>query len=72
MKRTDLLEGRLDVDVMGFVVSYRELPAAAREQPELKVLKAARDYRAKYPFKHQYPEVDKGVAEAFKVLDAKP
>ncbi len=67
----ELLEGRLDTDIIGFVASYRELPASAREQPGLKVLGWARDYRAKYPFKHRYPNVDAGVADAFKILDEK-
>lgn len=68
----ELLEGQLDSDIIGFVASYRELPASAREQPGLKVLGWARDYRAKHPFKHRYPNVDDGVADAFKILDGKP
>jgi hypothetical protein len=67
----ELLEGQLDVAIIGFVSSYRELPASAREQPGLKVLQQARDYRAKFPFKHRYPNVDEGVADAFKILDGK-
>jgi hypothetical protein len=68
----ETLEGQLDVDIIGLVASYRELPASAREQPGLKVLGWTRDYRAKYPFKHRYPSVDDGVADAFKVLENKP
>ena len=67
----ELLEGRLNTDIVGFVASYRELPASVRDQPGLKVLGQARDYRAKYPFKHRYPSVDEGVADAFKILDEK-
>ncbi len=67
----ELLEGRLSSDVIGFVASYRELPAPARELPGLKVLGQARDYRAKFPFKHRYPSLDEGVADAFKILDEK-
>jgi hypothetical protein len=67
----EVLEGRLDSDIIGFVASYRELPASAREQPGLKVLGWARDYRAKYPFRFQYTNVDEGVSDAFKILDAK-
>jgi hypothetical protein len=67
----ELLEGQLNTDIIGFVRSYRELPASAREQPGLKVLGQAKDYRAKYPFKHRYPSVDEGVADAFKTLDEK-
>ena len=67
----ELLEGQLDTDIIGFVRSYRELPGSAREQPGLKVLGQARDYRAKYPFKHRYSSVDEGVADAFKILDEK-
>ena len=67
----ELLEGRLDTDIVGFVASYRKLRASDREQPGLKVLGLARDYRAKFPFKHRYPNVDAGVADAFKILDEK-
>ena len=65
----ELLEGQLDADIVCFVASYRELPTSAREQPGLKVLNWARDYRAKNPFKAQYPYADDGVADAFKILD---
>ena len=65
----ELLEGRLDTDIVGFVFSYRELPASAKEQPGLKVLGFARDYRAKFPFKHRSPIVDEAVADACKILD---
>lgn len=67
----ELLEGRLDSDIIGFVASYRKLSESAKDQPGLKVLGSARDYRAKHPFKHQYPNVDEGVAEAFQILDEK-
>src|SRR5208282_1336130 len=67
----ELLEGRLDTDIIGFVRSYRELPVSARGQPGLNVLGWTRDYRAKFPFKHRYPDVDKGVADAFKILGEK-
>lgn len=67
----ELLEGQLDADIVCFVASYRELPASAREQPGLKVLNWARDYRARNPFKAQYPFADDGVADAFKILDEK-
>jgi hypothetical protein len=67
----ELLEGQLDSAIIGFVGSYRELPVSAQNQPGLKVLQQARDYRAKFPFKHRYADVDTGVADAFKVLDEK-
>jgi hypothetical protein len=67
----ELLEGRLDADIICFVASYRELPKSACDQPQLKVLSWARDYRARYPFKPQYPYADDGVADAFKILDEK-
>ena len=65
----ELLEGRLNTDIIGFVASYRQLLASVRDQPGLKVLGQARGYRAKFPFKHRYPSVDEGVADAFKILD---
>ena len=67
----ELLEGRLSTDVIGFVGSYRDLPASVRDQPGLKVLGQARDYRAKFPFKERYPSVDERVADGFKILDEK-
>jgi hypothetical protein len=65
----ELLEGRLNTDIIGLVSCYRELPASLRAQGSLKVLGYARDYRAKFPFKHRYPDVDDAVAEAFKSLN---
>jgi|SRR5215469_13311533 len=67
----ELLEGRLDTDIIGFVASYRQLPMSLRDQPGLKALQLARNYRARFPFKHEYPSVDEGVANAFKILDEK-
>ena len=67
----ELLEGRLDTDILGFVRGYRELPSSSQDQRSLKTLERAREYRAKYLFKHRYPNVDEGVAEAFKLLDEK-
>jgi hypothetical protein len=65
----ELLEGRVSTDVIGFVASYRELPGSVRERISLKPLERARDYRIKFPFKHRYPAVDKGVTDALKILD---
>jgi hypothetical protein len=67
----DLLEGQLSGDIIAFVAIYRELPASAREQPGLKILELARDYRAKYPFKHPDQILNDGVADAFKILNEK-
>jgi hypothetical protein len=67
----ELLEGRLNVDIIGFVASYRDLPVSVRDQPGLKVLGLARDYRTKFPFKHRYQNLDEGVANSFKILDEK-
>lgn len=67
----ELLEGRQDTGIVGFVASYRQLPTSVRDQPGLKILQQARDYRVRFPFKHRYPSVDEGVADAFKILDEK-
>ena len=67
----ELLEGQLDTAIIGFVRCYRELPSSAQKQPGLKVLQQARDYRAKFPFKHRYADVDTAVANAFKILGRK-
>jgi hypothetical protein len=65
----ELLEGRLSGDVAGFVASYRELPDSLREKVSVKSVEYARDYRAKFPYKHRYPQIDQSVAEAFKSFD---
>lgn len=66
----DLLEVELTGDIITFVSSYRQLPKAVRDQPGLNLLQRAREYRAKYPFEHHHhPDLDKAVADAFKVLD---
>lgn len=67
----ELLEGQLDSEIISFVSVYNKLPTSLKCQGSLKILGYAKDYRAKYPFKHRYPDVDKGVADAFKVIDAK-
>ena len=67
-----LLEGRVSTDIISFVASYRELPDSIRQTISLKSLEHARDYRAKFPFKHRYPSVDEGVADALKILDENP
>src|SRR5260221_13095805 len=38
----ELLEGRVSTDIVGFVSSYRELPASIREKMSLKPLEYAR------------------------------
>lgn len=68
----ELLEGQVSSDITSFAACYRKLPPALREKVSLKVLGYARDYRAKYPFKHRYQNIDDGVVEAFKILDEKP
>src|SRR5258707_4883472 len=64
-----LLEGRVSTDITGFVASYGELPASLRKKISLKVIGYAREYRAKFPFKHHYPSIDEGVVEALRRLD---
>lgn len=62
-----LLEGNLDADIVGFSTTYRQLPASLRNQTSLKVLKMARNYRARYS-----SDLDpKPVEDAFKILDNK-
>ena len=72
--RTDqayqLLEGLLNSHLIGFVSSYRQLPASVRaNQLGITMLQHTRDYRAKFPFKEGNAIIDEAVAEAFKVLD---
>lgn len=70
-KAYQMLECSLDTDIVGFVTSYRQLPASAREQENLKVLKMAKDYRAQYPFSFNDPIADEALTNAFKLLDEK-
>jgi hypothetical protein len=70
----ELLEERVDAEIVGFVGNYRQLPASARGQTTLKVLERARDYRVDHPFKSPqlYPNINAQVAEAFTLLNKKP
>jgi hypothetical protein len=66
----ELLEGRLNTDIIAFVIRYRLLPVSARDWRGLKILREARDYRAKFPSKHRYPSFDeREAADALKILD---
>ena len=67
----ELLEGRLDTDIIGFAASYREMPEAEREWLGLHSLSEARWYRDKFPHKHRYQNVDDSVAQAFQLLPKK-
>ena len=67
----ELLEGRLNSEIIGFAASYRELPETSRQHPELKVLGQARDYRARYPFKQSSSNATERLTDAFKILDKK-
>lgn len=66
-----LLESRLTGNAVGFVASYRELPASVRETVSLTSLKYARDYCSKFHVKESQPDLDQIVANAFKLLDEK-
>jgi hypothetical protein len=67
----ELLEGRLDTDIIGFAASFKEMPQEQREWLGLHSLSEARWYRDKFPHKHPYQNVDDGVAQAFKLLPKK-
>ena len=67
----ELLEGRLDTDIIGFAASFRAMPEAQREWLGLHSLSEARWYRDKFPHKHRYQNVDDGVAQAFEPLPKK-
>lgn len=67
----ELLEGRLDTDIIGFASNFREMPEAQREWLGLHSLSEARWYRDKFPHKHPYQNVDDGVAQAFQLLPKK-
>ena len=67
----DLLEGKLDADIVGFATSYRELPVSLQKQRSLKVLGNAKEYRARNPFPHGSRMIDDSISEAFKILEEK-
>ena len=66
-----LLESHLDGEVTDFNFCYNDLPAPIQRQMSLVSLQRARDYRAKFPFKHTDQNIDERVANAFKILDEK-
>lgn len=66
-----LLEQGMTADVVGFVNSYRELPASQREKLDLKSLKKVRDYCNKFQVKSSDCNIDEFVTNAFKLLDVK-
>lgn len=67
----ELLEGKLDIDIIAFAASYKELPETQRDSLGLHSLTDAHWYRSKFPHKHRYQNVDEGVARAFELLDKK-
>jgi hypothetical protein len=62
-----LLEGRLDVDIVGFATSYMELPNTQQEWLGVRSLSDAKWYRDKFSREDAYGSV----AQAFKLLDKK-
>ena len=66
-----LLEQRLTSDAVGFVASYRELPASLREKLSLTSLGDARDYRSMHRVRSKHSDVDEIVEKAFTLLDEK-
>ncbi|MGH7969533.1 MAG: hypothetical protein ACREIC_12480, partial [Limisphaerales bacterium] len=65
----ELLEGRLDTDIISFAGSYKELPWTQRRWLGLQSLSEARVYRDKFPRKNPYQNGDEGVAQAFQLLN---
>ena len=67
----ELLEARLDTDVIGFAASYKELSGTQRDRLDLHSLSEARWYRDKFLHTPRYPSADEDVTEALKILDEK-
>lgn len=61
-----LMEIKLDSDIINFADSFQELPQAQREWLGLHTLSEAKWYRTKFPDKQ-----DSSIAHAFELLDAK-
>ncbi len=66
----NLLELRLDGDIVALHASYGELAPALRQRVTLKGLQQAREYYSQYPRK-RVAEVDQAVSRAFLLLDEK-
>jgi len=65
----EVLEGRLDTDIVSFAESYKELPWTQRRWLGLQSLAQARSYRDKFPNKRRSQNADDGVTQAFQLLD---
>jgi hypothetical protein len=66
-----LLEFRLDSDIISFAANFKELPGAEQEWLGLHALSEARGYRTKYPPKHADENLEASMAQAFQLLDKK-
>jgi len=67
----ELLEIKLDGDVVGLGAFLADIPESRRDSTDVKILKAARDYRVKFPRKTGSAS-DEGVARAFDLVKGQP
>jgi hypothetical protein len=67
----ELIEIKLDGDVVGLGALLGEVPNSRRDPTNIKVLKRARDYRAKFPRKTD-SLTDEGIRRAFALLERQP
>lgn len=65
----DLLEAKLDGDLIGLGSSLDRLPPSRREASAVKMLRLAGDYRRQFPRRSSLPEVDAAVAKALALAD---
>ena len=65
----ELLEIKLDGDLIGLVPFLADPRQFKRDPSYIKTLQRVRDYRAQFPHKSDSPEVDEGAAKAFNLLD---
>jgi hypothetical protein len=63
-------EGHLDAEAVLFSDEYSALPARLQKQISLKPLRAALEYRTKYPFNDVDPFWAGKITNAFKILDS--
>jgi len=66
----ELLEIKLDGDLIGLDTFLADPREFTRDPLYVKSLQKVRDYRTEFPHKTDSPDVDRGVAEAFTLLDA--
>gem|GEM_PF-3769002 len=65
----EFLENHLNMNISVFSSDYRMLPDPIRKQMGLKSLRAALEYRVKYPLTNSDPSFARALTNAFKIIN---